>query len=32
MTTVEGFYLIVVVAAFLAFGATLYRVGRPNQQ
>jgi len=32
MTTFEEFYLITGIAAFLAFGTTLYMVDRPNRR
>jgi hypothetical protein len=32
MTTFEELYLIMVIAAFLAFGTTLYMVDRPNRR
>jgi len=32
MTTSEGFYLVLVIAAFLAFGATLFITSRRSRR
>lgn len=32
MTTIEGFYLVMVVVAFLAFGATLFTVSERDRR